>query len=409
MNHLFDDALNAAWNDLATGNDSGVSAGIDPAAAALLRSMHNTAAGIEPDPAFREQLWVDLSRRPAIHAPAPESTPSLPVSAAHQMEDAAMTPCLGTTSRRWSPPIATIAAALVIILVGYGALSLSGASPSGLHLDLNEVPNASAQGQGQELSDNPVIGTWVVFSDAFTSSGAILQLITFQPGGILDVQFAFGRTGSAAGTWTMDTNSTVRYDYTSLLQAEHIDADFSYGDPVLPLGVRYSGSFRLSDDQQSWEDEQSTGTVLAADQNGNPIRLSESDAEATDPSSDVILRSPERLTSLINRSPEMTAEQKEWLNNGQAADPSVGLGVTTPRPSTPPAQVTVTPIPTTSIPVPTAAVEQQATISAQATMTAEAAFPSVIDSTDELPTATATTQPTPTEQVTVTPIATLAP
>ncbi len=70
MNHPSDDALNAAWNDLTTGNDPGASPGIDPADAALLRAMH-AAANIEPDPAFRDQLWADLSRRPAIPAPSP--------------------------------------------------------------------------------------------------------------------------------------------------------------------------------------------------------------------------------------------------------------------------------------------------------------------------------------------------
>lgn len=367
MNHPSDDALNNAWNHLAAGNDPGASPGIDPTDATLLRALDNAAAGVAPDPAFRDQLWADLSRRPAISAPSPVATPSQPTPAAYRTGEIAMTPRRAPTGRRWSPPIATVAAALVIVLVGYGALSLSGANQSGLNLSLNEVPNASAQGQAQALSDSPVVGTWVVFADAFTSSGAILQLITFHPGGILAVQFAFGWTGGAAGTWTMDANSTIRFDYTSLVQAEHLDANFSYGDPVLPLGVHYSGSFRLSDDQQSWENEQLTGTVLAADQNGNPIRLSESDAKETDPNSDVIVRSPERLSSIIDRSPEMTAEQEDWLNNGPAADPSVGLNVNAPRPSTPPAQVTATPSP----PTPTVAVEQQATIYAQATITAD--------------------------------------
>ncbi len=402
MNHLFDDALNAAWNDLATGNDSGVSAGIDPADAALLRSMHNTAAGIEPDPAFREQLWVDLSRRPAIPAPSPMVSPSLPVSAAHQMEDAAMTPRLGTTSRRWSPPIATIAAALVIILVGYGALSLSGASPSGLHLDLNEVPNASAQGQGQELSDNPVIGTWVVWANVFSNTNSVSTLMHFESDGTLIADIAGLAQGN--GTWSTDEQGRIAFRYATFPDFDQFDDRYDAEAPALPNLYQVAGSFQISEDGSTWIEQQWGGTTIGIDQHGQPITASYDDVAEAGLQPGIAYHSPERLDDLIGRSQNATDEQRIWLEgSGQAldenADSSAGPDVTAPHPSTQAVQVTVTPVPTSLRPTPTVNPEAQATVYVQATMRAESA----------LPTETPVAQIIPIEQATVTPIATMAP
>ena len=397
MNHPSDDALNAAWNDLATGHDPGASLGIDPTDAAMLRSMRNTAASIEPDPAFREQLWADLSRRPAIPATSPMVTPSLLASAAHRTGATTMTPRLATTSRRWSPPIATIAAALVIALVGYGALSLSGANPSGLNLDLNQVPNASAQGQGQELSDNPVVGTWVVWANAYTGSNTVIQTVTFEPDGTLLTQFVLAQVGTTPGTWKVEEDGRITYTFTAVIRGETL-SNFTGEEPFIPQLFQISGSFGLAADQKTWEDERTSSIFLTVDPSGNSYRLTEPDDVANpQPWLNVDIRSPERIEDLIARSPEMTAEQ-EALLNASGSQPSDSANATiqaneaaVPTPTQ--SQVTVTPIATTALPTPTAAIEQQATISTQATMTAE----------------TATTQPIPTEQATVTPIATLAP
>ncbi len=405
MNHPSDDALNNAWNHLAAGNDPGASPGIDPVDATLLGALHNAAAGVAPDPAFRDQLWADLSRRPAISAPSPVTTPSRPAPVDHRTGEIAMTPRLAPTGRRWSPPIATIAAALVIVLIGYGALSLSGANPSGLNLSLNEVPNASAQGQGQEMvmSDNPVVGTWAWLADfsggPFNIEGPsnfpIAIAMTLNAGGGVTATAVGDWTGH--GTWSLNGDS-ISLQFTVLASQEALKRQGyvlsippEYGQTnYVPNILVWSMSFRLTDDGNQWENVsldiemgvQPTSFEVGSD---NPGFFVLSDFVSGDqPSDDPPL--VRRLDNVIESAPTISAQE-------------AGLESADPEASTPPAQVTVTPIPTTLLPTPTVYLEAQATVYVKATMTAESA----------LPTETPLAQLNPTEQVTVTPIATVAP
>ncbi len=315
-----------------------------------------------------------------------------------------MTPRLAPTGRRWSPPIATIAAALVIALIGYGALSLSGANPSGLNLNMNEVPNASAQGQsqGQAMSDNPVVGTWVIWANVFSDTNSVSTLMHFEPDGTLVADIAGFAQGN--GSWSTNAKGRIAFRYATFPDFTQFDDQYETEAPTLPNLYQVTGSFRMSDDGTTWIELQWGGTTLGIDQHGQPIAVSYDDVAEAGLQPGIQYHSPERLDDLIGRSLEATDEQREWLESGGhppngTVESGAGFDVTVPHPSTPPVQVTVTPIPTISIPTPTVAVEQQATIYAQATGSAGAA----------LPTETPMVQSIPTEQVTVTPIATAAP
>lgn len=148
--------------------------------AALLDDLRRAATTIQPDPAFADRLRATLAdAEPRTAAAPPTIWRPAPAVAARR-------PVLRPTSTR-SPRrtghLATIAAILAIMLVGYGALSLSGRSPSGLRLSFSDQPQASAQGVVTEV--DPVVGTWS-FPDSLgngTTNNAPAMLITFDAGG----------------------------------------------------------------------------------------------------------------------------------------------------------------------------------------------------------------------------------
>ncbi len=270
MTHPTDDTLDDAWNDIV--QDSDAYSALDPTDTDLLRAMQSTASTVQPDPAFRDQLWAELSRRPIIATPAPTADPSLPAPHANRSGAPTMTPHPGLARRRWSPPIATIAAALVIALVGYGALSLSGANPSGISLNLNEIPNASAQGQGMGQRDNPVVGTWAwtgSFGMESSSSPDIFATLTFDADGTLIFTPTWNAVGH--GTWTVDDDGRIDVDlswlYTSdyFQESEQSGADQTSSTNIYPALVSFRIGFTLSSDGQRWEDQTVTYDLLVRD------------------------------------------------------------------------------------------------------------------------------------------------
>ena len=267
-----DNMLNSAWNDLGAGREPDTAPGLDPTDEALLQAMHVTAGTVRPDPAFRDQLWADLSRRPIVSVPTAAVAPSLPASQANRSGVATMTPRLAPTGRRWSPPIATIAAALVIALVGYGALSLSGANPTGLNLDLNKVPNASAQGQGMTQSDNPVVGTWgwmgpVGFGDSVGPD--IYATLTLGPDGTVIFTPSWDAVGH--GTWTADDSGRIQMDISWIYTSDYYEGleqegmDETRPRTIYPALATFRVAFKVSNDGQKWEDQTISYEVLVRD------------------------------------------------------------------------------------------------------------------------------------------------
>lgn len=365
-----DDALNAAWNDaIADRNEPSANHdGIDPADAQLLRTMHGAANRTQPDPVFRDGLWAELTQRVATGAGAPV-TPEKP---AVWTGANAMRPVMRTapSGHRWSSPLATIAAALLIALVGYGALSLSGANPSGINLDLNDVPNASAQGQAQEIAANPVVGTWVIWANAFSDTNTVSILLNFEPDGILTSDISGLMRG--AGQWTTSTNGRISFQYTAFQPYDQIADRYQIGDPVIPILFQVGGSFRLTADGRTWEDEQWSGTTIGIDASGSPVKRVEDIDAPGSTAAGTVRHAPERLEDLIARSPDMTTEQQEFLDAG-GNQPSVS-------------------------PMPTLDPGQQATVVVQATMTAVTGQQGRADAGDA--------SPPPAAQVTVTPLPT---
>ncbi len=272
MNHPPDDPLNAAWNELANGPELDTSRSIDGTDTALLRAMHATAGMVQPDPAFRDQLWAELSQRPVIATPTPTATWSLPGSFANRSGAPTMTPRRVPTSRRWNPPIATIAAALVIALVGYGALSLSGVNPSGINLNLNEVPNASAQGRGMAQVDNAVVGTWAwlgSFGTEASSSPDIIAILTLSADGTLIFTPTWNAVGQ--GTWMADEAGRIQIDISWLYTTDYFEdlqqegRDEATATTIYPALTRFRIGFTLSRDGQSWEDQTFAYEMLVRD------------------------------------------------------------------------------------------------------------------------------------------------
>ena len=354
MTHPTDDALNSAWNDIVSGKDAGWVSEAETTDASLLQAMHATADTVLPDSAFRDQLWADLSRRPVISAPAPAAAPSLPTSFANRSGAPTMTPRLAPASRRWSPPIATIAAALVIALVGYGALSLSGANPSGINLNLNEVPNASAQGQGMAQSDNPVVGTWAIWANAFSDTNSVSTLMHFEASGTVVADIAGLYQGT--GTWSVDPEGRINYQYTAFPPLDQVEDQYQAGDLAFPNFFELQGNFRISDDGLTWIDEHQSGTTIGINQFGQTFRLIHNDERLAGAGPGIVFRGPERVDDLVARSRDATDQERDWLENGgHQADDTTGFDVNAPPPSGNSDQVTVTPLPTYIVSTPTSA------------------------------------------------------
>lgn len=167
--------------------------------AALLDDLRRVATTIQSDPVFAERLRATLysgAARRAVAAPPTVWQPTLTTASPR--------PLLGpsrTQRPRRTGHLATIAAILAIVLVGYGALSLSGRSPSGLRLSFSDQPQASAQGVTTGV--DPVVGTWSFTGNAGngnTMLDAPTTLITFDAGGGVVWTTIGGTVGH--GTWS---------------------------------------------------------------------------------------------------------------------------------------------------------------------------------------------------------------
>ena len=371
MTHPTDDTLNRAWNHM--GQDPDVSEALDPTGSVLLRAMQATAASVQPDPAFRDQLWAELSRRPNVAAPAPTATSSLPVSTPIQSGALTMTPRLAPGNRRWSPPIATI----VIALVGYGALSLSGANPTGINLNLNEVPNASAQAQGMAQSENPFVGTWAWLDDSLNPSAShfpILMSMTLDAGGGVTATGVGDWIGH--GTWSSD-GTFISVEFSVLVTQEALkrmapvpsDAVTSGFGEYIPNILIWTMAGRLSNNQTRWEDVTGgvdygvrTNSAVFGTNNSMFFVVNDLDLELEGNADDSVL--VQRLDSIFESAPTVTAADAGF----ESGDPNGS-----PRPGDSPDMSIAGPsaTPVTSARSPEAPGDA-ATVRIQATSTAEA-------------------------------------
>jgi hypothetical protein len=394
-----DDALNAAWNDLVAGR-AGLSAGRDgigSADAQFLQSMHGAASRTQPDAGFRDGLWAELAHRPATGAP-PQAIVTVP---RFRTEVGAMRPVpqVASSGRRWTSQIATIAAGLVIALVGYGALSLSGANPSGLDLGLTDVPNASAQGQGQEIATNPVVGTWAWLDDFSGGTGSlpIVSTLTLDAAGGVIATAVGDWTGH--GTWSSSGDAyTVQFSVLFTQEAlkrqgyDHsIPPDYGQTNYIPNLLV-WKMTFTLSDDAKQWDNVstwigmgvQPTTTTLGSN---DPQFFVVSDYPPDNELNDdpPLVR---RLDAVIESAPTINAED---------------AGIESSRPSTTGELVASSAAIESPLPTPTGNPTERAAIYIQATTTAVTNHQGPPNTSGAV---AGGTVPTPTQQVTVTPIPT---
>ena len=281
----------------------------------LVVRLDQAASGIAPDPHFADRLWAELDRRSGSN---PEAVPTWARPAGNE---ALLAPVTGPvfashpgrrrrSAPRWASPLTTIAAALVIAVIGFGALSLSGADPGDLLRQ--DVPKASAQGTAGE--GDAVVGTWVIWDDSFGSS-TILALMTFYPNGSLAIQYTLAKTPIAFGSWSEESNGTIRFASNGLFSSESIEDRWlestEAGLPI-PVLVQLSGSMQLGDDGRflsgEWTRE---GEFILVNQDGDVYRYPD---EVTTSDDSVVGSSyAERLEDVIARATDLSPEQMDAL------------------------------------------------------------------------------------------------
>lgn len=394
-----DDALNAAWNDLVAGRDEPSTGhdGIGPADAQLLHAMHGVASRTQPDAGFRDGLWAALANQPATGAPPPAivTVPRIRT----EVGAIRSVPRMASSGRRWTSQIATIAAGLVIALVGYGALSLSGANPSGLDLGLNDVPNASAQGQGQEIATDPVVGTWAWLDDFSGGTGSLPIVST------LTLDAAGGVIATAVGDWTghgtwSSSGDTYTVQFSVLFTQEALKRqgyDSSvppdYGQTnYIPNILVWKMTFTLSEDLVQWENvathlESGVQATSFTEGSNDPLFFVVSDFVSDTALSDDFppIR---RLDAVMESAPTISAQE---------------AGMESSRPSTTGESAASSTAIESPLPTPTGNPTERAAIYIQATATAVTNHQSPPNISGAV---AGGTVPTPTQQVTVTPLPT---
>ncbi|HEV2529985.1 MAG TPA: hypothetical protein VGT61_16185 [Thermomicrobiales bacterium] len=288
----------------------------------LLDHLDGAAASIRPDPRFTDRLWAELqdlrSEVPTWARPAGQEAPAIAAPAI---------PVLGEppvqrrrSASRWASPLTTIAAALVVAMIGFGALSMSGADPGDLLRQ--EVPNASAQGMAGDGHD--VVGTWVIYG-GLTLNGYD-QLITFNAGGGVTMQVR-GVLEPWFGTWEMTEDGRVAVDISTLIPPTSVQEQFQPDALFLPSTIRMEGSFRLSADGSTWEDERFEAQYIVFLNNGVPNpqpRLLPMDDSSETRSIGRLSGgngSPERLESAVLGAMELTPQQVATFQAGTINQP----------------------------------------------------------------------------------------
>lgn len=313
----------------------------------LLDELRRAAATIQPDPVFARGLRATLdgaapraaTEPPAVWRPTPAVAEPRHVSR----------PTPPRHPRR-TGHLATVAAILAIVLVGYAALSLSGRSPSGLRLSFTDQPQASAQG----ITDGSrsVVGTWGLWATGGVGSASfgaplesLIQLWTFEADGSLTAFWLGNASKPGNGRWVDNGEGAVTFDVTVAIPSGREETPPADPGGLYPLLYRVSGTFTLSADATTWSDLRMNYTFVGLDENGAAHRTTALNVVADQDG--LLSRSPQRITDWIDGVPEMTeAERERWGFADTSASPAAvnPLAASSPVPSST-ERPTVTPLP----------------------------------------------------------------
>jgi hypothetical protein len=323
----------------------------------FLAGLRRAATGIEPDRHFADRLWADLSApAPRLADPYGDASAERPADQ-HGRTDRRPSRPAGRARRlagRVASPLTTVAAALVIALVGYGALSLSGTAPGALFE--RGAPNASAEGQA--MADHPIVGTWAIRTTTPFGFDAIPMVMTFDAGGGLMVSHTFRPFEQGIGTWATSDAGEVTFDFTMMVTQDFLEETFEDEAPWYPQFARQTGTARPLAEGGRWA-VRLTGfdfVLWHNDGSGDLGRLPLEGPSSASPAPVNDEMEAIRMDELIDDAPLLTAAEASALESSRI-DPLDASPVASPQLTAPtlgPSAIpTPTVAPTQAVPTPT--------------------------------------------------------